>query len=300
MERLSRVLVAFTIEVDDLFEQRFAHRTTRGGGPPEAPWLISLAMYENCLRWLDREGLARVELERRARTGANVDGMRRWRYLRVEGDTLRLTRAGERARDLFATLPAEIEQRWNERFGTATITRLRAALEPHADPTLPDCLPILGYGLRIPPPTPGEPRPADGLHALVARVLLRRALDDGSKLSPAIRANVLPHDGLELREIPRRASISKEAVAMAVGFLEQTGLATLPTEGRFRRLRLTERGARIPPLSLDDDLADALAPFPATPPASPPGTWRAALRTRPERLPAFPVVLHRGGFPDGA
>ncbi len=31
----------------------------------------------------------------------------------------------------------------------------------------------------------------------------------------------------------------------------------------------------------------------------PPGTWRASL-PRPETLPHFPMVLHRGGFPDGS
>jgi hypothetical protein len=30
-----------------------------------------------------------------------------------------------------------------------------------------------------------------------------------------------------------------------------------------------------------------------------PGGWRASLR-KPDRLPYFPMVLHRGGFPDGS
>jgi len=30
----------------------------------------------------------------------------------------------------------------------------------------------------------------------------------------------------------------------------------------------------------------------------PPGAWRASLR-RPATLPHYPMVLHRGGFPDG-
>ena len=31
----------------------------------------------------------------------------------------------------------------------------------------------------------------------------------------------------------------------------------------------------------------------------PPGGWRASLR-RPATLPHYPMVLHRGGFPDGS
>jgi hypothetical protein len=38
-------------------------------------------------------------------------------------------------------------------------------------------------------------------------------------------------------------------------------------------------------------LADGLEP--------PPGGWRAPLR-RPVTLPHYPMVLHRGGFPDGS
>jgi len=34
-------------------------------------------------------------------------------------------------------------------------------------------------------------------------------------------------------------------------------------------------------------------------PGPPPGGWRASLR-RPVTLPHYPMVLHRGGFPDGS
>ena len=38
-------------------------------------------MWANCLRQLPDEGITVAELRRRARTGTNLDGMRRWRYV---------------------------------------------------------------------------------------------------------------------------------------------------------------------------------------------------------------------------
>ncbi|HEX4138150.1 MAG TPA: hypothetical protein VHY84_26305 [Bryobacteraceae bacterium] len=48
------------------------------------------------------------------------------------------------------------------------------------------------------------------------------------------------------------------------------------------RAALEEIGAR---------LFEGLEPYP--------GGWRASVR-KPETLPHFPMVLHRGGFPDGS
>ena len=50
---LSEVLVAFTIEFDNGYERQMPHRTTEHGstaGSLDAPWLVSLAMWENCMR----------------------------------------------------------------------------------------------------------------------------------------------------------------------------------------------------------------------------------------------------------
>ena len=79
-------LVAFTIEADNEAEHRLPHRTTNDGRSPGrrrpgAPWLTSLLMWANCLRHLPDEGITVAELRRRARTGTNLDGMRRWGYV---------------------------------------------------------------------------------------------------------------------------------------------------------------------------------------------------------------------------
>src|SRR6185437_14220885 len=57
---LSQALVAFTIEFDNEAEHRLPHRTTSHGtsGPGDGapkPWLVSLAMWENCMRYVTGE-----------------------------------------------------------------------------------------------------------------------------------------------------------------------------------------------------------------------------------------------------
>jgi len=67
---LSQVLVAFTIEFDNEFERRKPHRTTNHGGTPHAPWLVSLAMWSNCMQFIGDDGVRVGELEELARSFA--------------------------------------------------------------------------------------------------------------------------------------------------------------------------------------------------------------------------------------
>jgi methyltransferase (TIGR00027 family) len=162
---LSQALVAFTIEADNETEHRLPHRTQdyglAPGAPRGAPWLTSLLMYANCLRHLPDAGIAIAELHHRARTGTNLDGMRRWRYVTFTPDPghgkrptpdalIRPTSWGIEARDTWQAVTAEVESRWRDRLGADALDALRAALAgvvERLDPDLPDCLPILGYGL---------------------------------------------------------------------------------------------------------------------------------------------------------
>lgn len=62
---LSQALVAFTIDFDNESEHRMPHRATRGGataGSLHAPWLVSLAMWANCMRSVGEGGIAIGEL----------------------------------------------------------------------------------------------------------------------------------------------------------------------------------------------------------------------------------------------
>jgi DNA-binding MarR family transcriptional regulator len=157
--------------------------------------------------------------------------------------------------------------------------------------------------------------------------------ETASRISLAIGANtlrVLGPEGTRVRDLPRLTGVSKEANAMCAGWLERDDCVVSgpdPLTGRGKVLRLTEKGGRaqrahrrhlvateqswrsqfgagaIADLraalerldgdgSLDSSpLAAGLTPYP--------DNWRA--RTpRPATLPHYPMVLHRGGYPDGS
>src|SRR6266566_4262116 len=357
---LSQALVAFTIEFDNEAEHRLPHRTTSHGtsGPGDgAPklWLVSLAMWENCMRYVTGEPITVGDLEARARTGTNLDGMRRWGYITIDGTSrkvhngrpspgavLRATAAGLQAREIWRPLPGLIEQRWHERFGADQLGRLRGPLTGLVgllDPGLPDCLPILGAALlsrgpdpRLPPRPDGTAPEAMPLSALLSRVLLSLAVEYEREagLSLAVAANVLRVLGTEetrLRDLPALTGTSKESVRWALGILTRGDLAAEdpdPTASRGKVARLTPRGldaqrlyheltgeierrwrdgftpavtaalrASLEPLAAGQPppLFGGLEPYP--------DNWRAVVR-RPDVLPHFPMVLHRGGYPDGS
>jgi len=216
---------------------------------------------------------------------------------------------------------------------------LRAALIAVArqdDAVLPDFLPIgrvsPGSGSR----SAGE-RDEDaelGLVSLLARVLMRFTLDyrDGGKLPLAAWCNLLRvlDDGsaVAVRELPRLTAISKEALAVLTGRLEKEGcvvLESLSGASRGRQLRLTDRGAlartagarRINETvrlwerrtGTTAELAGALRALvgdgtrtgsPLWAGLEPPvHGWRAQVPA-PELLPWYPMLTHRGGYPDGA
>jgi methyltransferase (TIGR00027 family) len=357
---LSQALVALTIELDNEAEHRLPHRTTNYGsaGQGDGPWLVSLAMFENCLRFVTDQPITVHELETLARTPTNLDGMRRWGYVTIDGTAqkihqgrsgpgavLRATARGLRARETWLPLPALIEERWRERFGAEPIGQLRPSLEAIAarlDPGLPDCLPIISQVLfsRGPDPAlPPRPQPPDvatlPLSALLSRVLLALALEyeAESATSLAVGANllrVLRADGTRLRDLPPQAGISKEAMAWARGVLLRAGLAVEepdPAANRGQVARLTPAGLRAQHLYREllgtveerwtqrfgGDVIGALRqPLEALATAAEgqppplfqalrpyPDNWRASVRP-PRTLPHYPMVLHRGGYPDGS
>jgi hypothetical protein len=356
---LSQALVAFTIEFDNEAEHRLPHRTTSHGatshGDGDATWLVSLAMWENCMRYVTAEPITVGDLEARARTGTNLDGMRRWGYVTIDGTArkvnhgrpgpaavLRATAAGLRAREIWRPLAGLIEQRWCERFGADRVAALRdplTSMVSRLDPGLPDCLPILHAALLSQGPDPAlPPRPDPAapaslpLSALLSRVLLSFAVEYEREagLALAISANVLRvlgAEGTRLRDLPALTGTSKEAVRWALGILTRTGLAAEepdPAASRGKVARLTPRGLdaqrvghelagaierrwreRFTP-DVTGALRAALAPLAAGQPPplfgglEPyPDNWRASVRP-PVILPHFPMVLHRGGYPDGS
>ncbi|MGB7171542.1 MAG: hypothetical protein WBD32_21225, partial [Acidobacteriaceae bacterium] len=274
---LSFALVAFTIEFDNEAEHRQPYRTSDHGGPASAPWLVSMAMFLNCLQFVSAQGTAQRELERQARTRTNWDGMRRWGYIYLEPDPgdprprppqsawlVRPTVKGRIIQESMRALLPEIEERWRTRFGDLTVRNLRKALTAMLrmlPEGLPDCMPILHYGLVTEGPEPEmrgrSPQESElenlPLPVLLARILLTLALEfeEESPLSLAICANilrVLESEGTLVARVPAMSGVSKEAVAMAVGFLQRHGygqvLSQMPAK-RGRIVLLNSTGTQV-------------------------------------------------------
>jgi DNA-binding MarR family transcriptional regulator len=296
-------------------------------------------------RFLGEEGLPVSAIEN---AGGNVKGLERWGYVVVAPDPagsgrrpprsrhiVRPTQAGHAAQAVWRPLFAEIEGRWQARFGEAEIGRLRAALGTALDYLgleLPEYLPVLAFNLRA--RVPAVPvAPAPHLVALLSQVLLAFTLEceRESRLALAVGANLLRvtnAQGVRVRDLPRLSGVSKEAVRMAAGVLERGGYAIIepdPTATRGKIVRLTPKG-----LSAQDayrrlpgeierrwqqrfgaetirDMRESLERLVGEPNRSPlragmepyADGWRASL-PRPEVVPHHPMVLHRGGYPDGS
>jgi DNA-binding MarR family transcriptional regulator len=375
---LSHTLVAFTIEFDNEFEHQLPHRTTHrgtkhgsGSDSRDAPWLVSLVMWSNYMRFVGEDGVRVREFQTLARlTKKDTENWlarlgRWWGYVVVAPDpadvranppysdwVVRPTRAGRQAQEIWHRLFGDIEERWQTRFGKDEIGKLREslwvlteALSQHMDVELLDYLPILGHGLFSKGPdsalrarTRDEDDTTDcdlPLSALLSRVLLAFAIEfeREAELSLAICANflrVLDEQGVRVRDLPLLTGVSKEATSIAIGILQkrreaviepdQSGsrskVARLTLKGReaqkgYRRLlvnledrwhaRLGEdaiRKLRAPleqlvgePTKERSPLFRGLEPYP--------DGWRAFV-PQPNILPHYPMVLHRGGFPDGS
>jgi len=361
---LSQVLVAFTIEFDNEFERQMPHSTTRHGstpGVPHAPWLVSLVMWSNCMQFVGEKGVRVGELENLARTRTNPNGMERWGYIIVEPDpadsrpkpprcdwVIRATPAGLQAQAIWRPLFGTIEKRWHARYGKSEIKQLKeslCAVVRRIDFDLPDCLPILGYGL-FSKGEDGELRALGSgknqigsslpLPALLSRVLLAFAIEfeREAAFSLAISANVvrvLDEKGVWVRDLPLLTGVSKEAIAVVLDFLRKKGVALVELDPsgktKLQIARLTAKGRAVqdeyhtliaaiekrwqerfgaaairairePLDGLVREPAAQLSPlFQSLEPYS--DGWRASV-PKPNTLPHYPMVLHRGGFPDGS
>ena len=271
---LSRALVAFTIELDNTWESRMPHRTTRFGGERGHVYATSLVMWSNFMRAVPEEGVHVAELERRVRARLPLRGMRSWRYVTIAADPddprpevprrdLRITptRRGVRAQSVWRGLPEEIERRWAERFGPDAVGALRADLEQIvAGLSLTDLPQWLtasygGYaGGRLEwtrePPAAGPDEWPLGLSALLSQVLQAFALayEADSDASLSYSANVLrllDEDGVQIARLPRRSGIAPESLRVAVGILAKRRFIAVgsdPSGGRLKLARLLGRG----------------------------------------------------------
>ena len=366
---LSQALVAFTIEFDNETEHQLPHRTTWGPAAHSGrgPWLVSLAMWADFMQFLPAAGVPLREVADLVPL-TNLAGLERWGYVTVGPDpadrrpapprrdhVVRPTRWGRQAQQIWAPLTGVISQRWRERFGAAAVDQLTTALPAVASPPAdawPPFLPVSG----VQPAGPGRGQPAVSaehrvtsadLATLMARALMsfRAEFEPGSAVPLPVSANVLrvlSAGGVALREVPRRAGISKEAVSVSAGWLERQGYVVNepdPAGGRGRHVRLTPRGAQAQEDyhrladrigsgwrarsgdGVIDGLAGALRALYAQPDGQQqpllgaglvpyPDGWRAhppyqrlteAMIADPAgSLPHYPMVTHRGGYPDGS
>jgi DNA-binding MarR family transcriptional regulator len=158
------------------------------------------------------------------------------------------------------------------------------------------------------------------LSALLSQVLLAFAIEfeRESEISLAICASVLrvlDEKGVRVRDLPRMSGVSKEAIAAALGFLRKRNIAVVERnvarltpkgreaqdawrqligiiedrwQSRFGKDTIRTLRELLEPLAGD---RRGLEPYP--------DGWRASVR-KPYTLPHYPMVLHRGGFPDGS
>jgi len=185
------------------------------------------------------------------------------------------------------------------------------------------------------PPREGAKASALNLPALLAKVLLVFTIEfeRESELSLPICANllrVLSDEGVRVRDLPRLTGVSAEAIKMATGFLGKGAYVVIEGESpasRTRLIRLIAKGLlaqdayrkrlaaiegewqkrfgaeRIRSLRqmleqiAGDGTAEGSPLFRGLEPY--PEGWRASKPT-PEILPHYPVVLHRGGYPEGS
>ena len=335
---LSQALIAFTIEFDNEFEHRIEHHTGNKAG--SGVWLTSMVMWSNFMRLIPAGGVALHAVEANGRiTNLGGLQRWGYISVEPADQTVHLKPGGRRAQEVWRPLAGEVEQRWRKRFGDAAIDELRQALSSVADPTLPLYLPVLGYadGMRAGHVRAAPGAVAEDIAALLSQALLSFTLEyeDEAALSLALSANVvrvLSADGIPIRDLPARSGVSKEAITAAVGFLQRNGYAAVEHDpaNRSKLVRLTEEGlaaqaqhARLAKaveqrwrkrLGGDFDrltkalitgrqLALGLQPYP--------DGWRAARNPYRARthavladpvsaLPQYPMVLHRGGYPDGS
>jgi DNA-binding MarR family transcriptional regulator len=253
--------------------------------------------------------------------------------------------AARRARQVWEPLAGVIEERWRQRFGTDEIGGLRESLQPlvsQLGAELPHYLPVGATTVtpivdRVAAGADGSIAPPPDLSVLLSQLLLAFTIDFVS--ANALR--VLTEQGERVRDLPRLTGVSKEAISVSLGFLQERGcvvvepdpadsrvkLARLTREGeqaqgryrwllgvieerwqeRFgaddiRRLRGSLRGLLGQDAGQQSRFAQGLVPYPDGWRAHQPYLTQTAdmIADPGTALPHYPVVSHRGGFPDGS
>jgi hypothetical protein len=266
-------------------------------------------------------------------------GIIRWRYATLSGvgggfvrPTANLREASE---TVFPYLPGVVEAKWADQLGAGAVGQLKEVLGEllsRVDQRLPHYLPQADNLMwtRWGPTAPREEAIDDlALVDRLAQVLLLYTLEheSASEVPLTMAANlvrVIDDEGARTADLVRRSGISKEAMAFLTGWRQRPRLSvesaprtlTLTAAGRIAKTeyetlaRTIEQSwaTRFPGdvaarlrSALEQVVVDAtLARSPlAQLVKAPEGCWRSWVKS-PETLPHFPMILHRGGYPDGA
>lgn len=356
--------MAWTIEFDNAFEQRMQATWAR-------PFLVSATMWGNVMRHVPVAGIDLGHLSRRSglreRSLTSIlGGLERWGYVTVDHDPaqghpgrrngfgtargltattiLRPSNVGELATGIWRPLAEEIDERWRRR-GKEDVDRLEEALAPGVEAVadhLPAFLPVLNSaGLFSEPVLAGGPSDARGclgLSTTLSRALLALTIDieRNAELSlpvSVIVLRLLGADPTPVRDLPLLTGVSKEAISLVLGVLENQAAVSVESQptGRGKVARIAPRGAelrqevrartveverawaeRCGGVDAVEAAVDALHDDTFLRPALEPAAtgWRSqkpyAARTAAyvgspaAALPHHPIVLHRGGWPDGS
>ncbi len=269
---LSQALIAFTIECDDEFEHQMPHRTTQFGSTPGAPWLISMAMWEHCLRHVPEDGIKVSDLARRAGLTRRSAQMllkrmsRWWGYLEIAPDgagaareawNVRPTPAGRQAQQIWAPLTDLVADRWRSRFGATLVNQLGAGLSSLVEAlgvAVPAFMPIteLGGDWRVRPPSARAPGAGRALPALLSGALLAVGveLERRVSMSPVLAANVvrvLDETGVPVRRLSALTGIADMGIENSLSALRRRDFVAVgpgPGGGRVRMASLSTHGVR--------------------------------------------------------
>jgi hypothetical protein len=168
---------------------------------------------------------------------------------------IRATTKGRLAREVWAPLPGVIEERWKARFGKAEIDQLRESLCAVIEQLpfeLPECLPILGYGLftkdrfQLRPASTashGESPSRPALPVLLAAIEQRWEARFGINTLQEALQNLADDANAPSPLVPRVGSVSRRMACVSPQSSDTPALSHGPAPRRIPRCQLISKNA---------------------------------------------------------
>ncbi len=262
---LSQVLVAFTVEFDNEFERRMGEAGYAGAR-------LSLVVWANLMRFLRAGPLTVEDLAAKALAPATqikpeLGCLERWGFIGMQAGKrpgfgsgrgiradwrVRLTTKGRKACEIWPGLFAEIERRWDERFGLDEMARLRNALAQMASQLefeLPEGLPSSFGAAEQYPRRERHEEAMPALPTLLSRLLLTFSLEFNRESEVALvycanTLRVLGETPVRLGDLARLTGLSPETSDIGWQLKPYVVVAADETGRRGKVVRLSPRGWR--------------------------------------------------------